>query len=203
MKCMLKPKLQAKLLTHAKESYLFQLEQRDKLGSRIALALTGLGIVANLGVTYLNSVPAGLTLIGSIYLVLLGIAACTWGIATCYFLSVLGFPHPNKYQVLPSPRKVNSEIEELANLMPAVTDGEHAKLEEALDRRLTALYADAAALNESENERRKDLVRKNVFWLVISLIFLLADAPLFFYIKHGMQLPLYSVEIVKPVTVNQ
>ena len=121
-------------------------------------------------------------------------------IALYFFFHVLGFFTPNQYHILQSPRKIISEIRNLDAL--AADDAAQSKLHEAIEQKLTDLYANAAAINESENERRKNLLRHVVRWSIISLIFLFTNALPFFYIKCCGSNPAQAVEIVKPVKVQ-
>ena len=192
--------LRKKLLEHSKEAHFFQLEDRSKISSQIGFCLGGLGLIANVCIFYLNDLPTSATWIGATYWILVGGSLVCGIIALCFFFHVLGFFTPNKYHILQSPRKIVSEIRDLDTR--AVGDVAQSELDEAIEQKLTDLYADAAAINECENERIKNLLRQVVRWSIISLIFLFANALPFFYIKSTAPTPIHAVEIVKPIKVE-
>jgi hypothetical protein len=194
------PNLRKKLLKHSEEAHFFQLEDRNRISAQIGFCLGGLGLIANACVFYLNNLPSPLTFVTVFYWGIL-VGALTCGLFALYsFFHVLGFFAPNKYRILQSPRKIVSEIKELDVL--ATDDAKQLKLEEALEQKLMELYAEAAAFNECENERRKALLRKVIRWSIISLILVFINAFPFFYLKLTTPSTAQKVEISKPIKIQ-
>ena len=189
-----------KLLEHSKEAHFFHLGERERISSQIVFCLGGLGLIANACIYYLDSLPASASWIAAIYWILVAAAIVCGIVALCIFFHVLGFFIPNEYQVLQSPKTILTEIKRLDAL--SGSPAENPKLSETLDLKLTELYAVAAAINESENERRKILLRKVVRWSIFSLIFLFANALPFFYFKSIEPSPTQAVKIVAPIKVE-
>jgi hypothetical protein len=194
------PDLKKKLLAYAKDAHFFQLEERNRISAQIGFCLAGLGLIANACIVYLNNPPTTASWIEVPFWILVGGSLICGTVALFFFFHVLGFIIPNEYQILQSPRKIVSVIRELDTR--ATCDAEHLKLDEEFEQRLTDLYADAAAINECENERRKNLLRQVTRWSIISLIFLFANALPFFYFKFTAPATTQAVEIVKPIKVN-
>ena len=192
--------LTKKLLEHSKEAHFFHLGERDRISSQIGFCLGGLGLIANACIFYLDSLPPAASWIAVIYWILVAAATVCGIVALCIFFHVLGFFTPNKYRVLQSPKTILATIKGLD--VRAGSPAENPKLSEAFEEKLTELYADAAAINESENERKKILLRKVVRWSIFALIFLFANALPFFYFKSIEPSPTQAVKIVAPIKVE-
>ena len=195
---------ESKLFDFYKEAYIAELENKEKFNARLTFNLAILTILANICVSFLNDAPAyrSIWMVISFYATF-GVAVLLGLISIFFFFRALGFPFGHPYAYVARTTEIEKYLQDVKEYNQRVPDKDKLDLEQAFHGNLMSQYAKLADVNALSNRKKMDSLTKTLVFSVLSLIFLLLSAPLFFSIKFSGSKPPQKIEITSPIRIEE
>lgn len=186
------------LLEHHRQSYRYQLEQRDKLYDRISFVSSSLTALAG-AMVYVFTKYTGhpnVWFVRSFYiLICLATASFLFGVGFLIIPILL-----QRYSSILSPRSLQQYV---VDLTEHATDAEEMDVLTKTKQALLTRYCDAATANREINERRSRLLLFGTKGCLCSVIFLLLALIPFFLSKPTDDVVHAPLNILAPVNITQ